>query len=106
MKMTLNVNGIDHDVSVDPGDTLLKTLRKLGFFSVKFGAELGETGADTILLDGKPVNAGSLLALQAEGHKIDTLEGMGEHPRQGWKITRGLHVLQQTFVDSGAIQCG
>lgn len=104
--ITLYVNGVRHEVEVRPGDRLLKTLRGLGYFSIKFGAEHGETGADTILMDGKPVNAGSLLSVQAEGHPLETVEGMGEHPNQGWRITDGLHVLQQTFVDSGAIQCG
>ena len=57
-------------------------------------------------LDGKPVNAGSMLAAQAEGHNIVTIEGLGEHPDQGWKKTDGLHPIQQAFVEAGAIQCG
>jgi aerobic-type carbon monoxide dehydrogenase small subunit (CoxS/CutS family) len=47
-----------------------------------------------------------MLAAQAEGHNIVTIEGLGEHPEQGWKKTEGLHPLQQAFVESGAIQCG
>jgi putative selenate reductase molybdopterin-binding subunit len=57
-------------------------------------------------MDGKPVNAGSLLAAQAQGHKVATIEALGEHPEQGWKHTDGLHPLQKAFVETGAIQCG
>jgi len=64
------------------------------------------SGSDTVIFDGKPVNAGLLLAAQAEGHKIATLEAFGEHPEQGWRKTEGLHPLQQAFVETGAIQCG
>ena len=73
---------------------------------MKFGDEHGLTGADTVLLDGKPVNAGSMLAAQAEGHAVATIEALGEHPDLGWRKTDGLHPLQKAFVESGAIQCG
>ena len=106
MNITLHINGADHNLEITPSATLLTALRSLGFHGVKFGDEHGLTGADTILLDGKPVNAGSLLAAQAEGHKIATIEALGEHPEQGWKKTDGLHPLQRAFVESGAIQCG
>ncbi|MBM3126905.1 MAG: xanthine dehydrogenase, partial [Chloroflexi bacterium] len=56
--------------------------------------------------DGRPINAGSILAAQAEGHAIVTIEALGEHPDQGWKKTDGLHPLQKAFVELGAIQCG
>src|SRR5512145_528056 len=78
----------------------------MGYYGVKFGDEQGLSGADTVLLDGKPVNAGSMLAAQAEGHNIVTIEGLGEHLDQGWRKTEGLHPLQQAFVEAGAIQCG
>ena len=106
MKLELLINGIEHQIEAAPGDTLFKVLRALGFYGVKFGAEDGETGADTVLLDGKPINADFYLAAQAEGHKIATIEALGEHPDQGWKQTDGLHPLQQAFVETGAIQCG
>jgi putative selenate reductase molybdopterin-binding subunit len=106
MNITLTINGISHKTIVPPGETLLTTLRGLGFHGVKFGDEQGLSGADTVLLDGKPVNAGSMLAAQAEGHKVVTIEGLGEHPEQGWKKTDGLHPLQQAFIETGAIQCG
>ncbi len=106
MNIQLKVNGTDHQVHALPGDTLLSTLRKLGYHSIKFGDEHGLSGADTILFDGKPVNAGMMLAAQAEGHEIATLEALGEHPEQGWKKTGGLHPLQQAFIETGAIQSG
>jgi putative selenate reductase molybdopterin-binding subunit len=106
MNLTLHINGIDHEIEAPVHTTLLSALRGLGFHGVKFGDEHGLTGADTILLDGQPVNAGSLLAAQAEGHKVATIEALGEHPEQGWKHTEGLHPLQKAFVETGAIQCG
>ncbi len=106
MKLNLRINGIEHEVDVAPGDTLFKALRSLGFFGVKFGAEKGETGVDAVLLDGKPVNADFILAAQAEGHQIATIEALGEHPDHGWKESAGLHPLQNAFIETGAIQCG
>lgn len=106
MNITLTINGTTHETKVSPNKTLLTTLRRLGFHGVKFGDEHGLSGADTVLLDGKPINAGSMLTAQAEGHKIVTIEGLGERPEQGWKKTDGLHPLQQAFIETGAIQCG
>jgi putative selenate reductase molybdopterin-binding subunit len=106
MKLQLLINGVQHQIDCAPSETLLSAVRRLGYYGVKFGDEHGLSGADTVLLDGKPVNAGSTLAAQAEGHNIVTIEGLGEHPEQGWKKTEGLHPLQQAFVESGAIQCG
>ena len=106
MNINLLINGITHKTEVSPNETLLATLRRLGFHGVKFGDEHGLSGADTVLLDGKPVNAGLMLTAQAEGHKVVTIEGLGEHPEQGWKKTVGLHPLQRAFIETGAIQCG
>ncbi len=106
MNLSLTINGILHTLECPPHTSLLSALRGLGFHSVKFGDEHGLSGADTVLLDGKPVNATLMLAAQAEGHKIVTLEALGEHPEQGWRKTDGLHPLQQAFIESGAIQCG
>ena len=106
MNIQLNINATIHNIEIIPSDTLLVILRRLGYHSVKFGDEQGLTGADTVLLDGNPINAGSLLAAQAEGHNIVTIEGLGEFPDQGWKKTGGLHPLQQAFIETGAIQCG
>src|SRR3972149_7844913 len=106
MNLTLKVNAQDHSIESSPSETLRTALRRLGFYGVKFGDEHGLSGSDTVLLDGKPVNAGSMLAAQAEGHNIVTIEALGEHPDQGWRKTDGLHPLQKAFVDSGPIQCG
>ena len=106
MNITLKINGIEQIIDAPASTTLLAALRGLGFHGVKFGDEQGLTGADTVLLDGKPVNAGSMLAAQAEGHAVATIEALGEHPDLGWRKTDGLHPLQKAFVESGAIQCG
>jgi putative selenate reductase molybdopterin-binding subunit len=106
MNITLKINGIEHFIDTAPSTTLLSALRGLGFHGVKFGDEGGLSGSDTILLNGRPVNAGSLLVAQAKGHDIATIEALGEHPEQGWKSTDGLHPLQKAFVETGAIQCG
>ncbi len=106
MNVELNINGKLHVVESMPSETLLSMIRRLGYFGLKFGDEHGLTGADTVLLDGRPVNAGSVLAAQAAGHKIATIEALGEHPEQGWRKTEGLHPLQMAFVQNGAIQCG
>jgi putative selenate reductase molybdopterin-binding subunit len=106
MNITLKINGTEHTIDLAPSTTLLAALRGLGFYGIKFGDEQGLSGSDTVLLDGKPVNAGSMLAAQAEEHNIVTIEGLGEHPEMGWRKTQGLHPLQVAFVESGAIQCG
>ena len=76
MNITLKINGIEHVIEAPASTTLLAALRGLGFHGVKFGDEQGLTGADTVLLDGKPVNAGSMLAAQAEGHAVATIEAL------------------------------
>ena len=107
MKITLNINQQDYPMNVPAGERLLDTLRRLGFFSIKSGGcEHGECGACTILFDGRPVNSCTMLTAQAQGHVIETVEGIGEQPDQGWKDSQGLHVIQQAFVETGAIQCG
>ena len=106
MIIQLKINAINYETEVAPNETLFSVIRRLGFYGIKFGDEDGLTGADTVLLDGRPINAGSMLAAQAEGHDIVTIEALGEHPDQGWKKTEGLHPLQQAFVEAGAIQCG
>ena len=107
MKTKLSINNTEYVFDLAPSDTLLKTLRKNGFTSVKSGGcKKGECGACTILFDDKPVNSCTMLALQAEGHSITTIESIGEHPDQGWKKTEGFDILQEAFIKSGAIQCG
>lgn len=106
MKLNLTINQTRHEVDVNPGDYLLKVLRGLGYYGAKHGCESGECGACAVLIDNRPVNSCLYLASQAEGHAIQTIESVGEHPEQGWRTTAGLHVIQQAFVESGAIQCG
>jgi len=107
MKVVLNINQQEYPMNVPESERLLDTLRRLGFFSIKSGGcEKGECGACAILFDGQTVNSCTMLTAQAEGHHIETVESMGEHPNQGWKKTRGLSIIQQAFVETGAIQCG
>ena len=80
MNITLKINGIEHTIDTAPSTTLLAALRGLGFYGIKFGDEQGLSGSDTVLLDGKPINGGSMLAAQAEGHNIVTIEGLGRTP--------------------------
>lgn len=98
MQITLTINGEEQILTILPHERLLRVLRREGYFSVKFGDEQGLTGADTVLLDGQPVNAQTMLAAQADGHTVTTLEGIGS--------SRDLHALQQAFIDTGAIQSG
>ncbi len=107
MLIKLSINGVQSEYEISPGDSLLQVLRNDGYFGVKFGGcQKGECGACTVLLDGAPVNSCAMLAAQAEGHEIKTIEAMGEHPEQGWKKTAGLHPIQSALIECGAIQCG
>lgn len=107
MKITLFINHKEVKLEVPPQETLLTTLRKNGYFGVKFGGcKQGECGACAVLLDGVTVNSCAILSAQASGHQIETIEGLGEHPKHGWRKSIGLHVIQQAFVDTGAVQCG
>lgn len=94
----LHVNGETHTVEVDVRDSLLDVLRdRLGLTGAKRGCDMGECGACTVLLDGKPVNACMLLAVEVQDRAILTIEGVSPG---------GLHPIQQAFVDNGAVQCG
>jgi putative selenate reductase molybdopterin-binding subunit len=107
MITNLLINDKKYSPEISNNDSLLLVLRSLGFFGVKFGGcKNGECGACTVLLDGKPVNSCEILAVQAEGHAITTIESIGEHPEQGWRKTEGLSEIQKSFIESGAIQCG
>ena len=97
--ITLSVNGMEHELAVEPNRTLLDVLRyDLELTGTKKGCDVGECGSCTVILNGKPVNACLVLAIQANGAEILTIEGL--------KPSQGLHPLQQAFVDKGAIQCG
>lgn len=106
MRLQLTVNGREHELEAHPGQRLMTALRWLGYFGVKHGCETGECGNCTVLFDGRPVSSCVMLAPMAQGAAITTIEGLGQRPQLGWKTTPGLHVLQQTFAQTGAIQCG
>ena len=94
----LDINGQIRSLEIDPRDTLLEVLRdRLGLTGTKRGCDRGECGACTVLLDGQPVNACMVLAVDVPGHPVITIEGLAQ-PH--------LHALQQAFVDCGAVQCG
>ena len=97
--VTLNVNGRAQTVTTAAHKTLLTLLRDdLGLYGSKDGCGEGECGACTVLMDGRPVNACLVLAGQADGHRILTIEGLS--------VDGDLHPLQHAFVRSGAVQCG
>jgi len=101
MKVALNitVNGKNHKLVVEPRHTLLEVIRKeLGLTGAKEGCGMGECGACTVLLNGRPVDSCLVLALQAEGAEIVTIEGLAEGDRPD--------PLQSAFVENGAVQCG
>ena len=98
MNINLTINGTIHNIDISPGDSLMNVLRTLGYVGVKHGCETGECGACTVLVDSHPTNACIYLAAQAEGHAVETVEALGEHPDQGWKTTSGLHRIQEEFV--------
>jgi putative selenate reductase molybdopterin-binding subunit len=106
MKIDLTVNGTDHTVAVSPRETLLAVLRREGYFGVKHGCEDGSCGACTVLVDGVAVNSCVTLAVQVQGCQITTIEGVGGEQWRGWKGSEPLHVLQEAFIETGAIQCG
>jgi carbon-monoxide dehydrogenase small subunit len=94
-----NLNGEDVEAYVQDNVTILDFLRKeMKLTGTKRGCEEGECGACTILLDGKPITACMMFAVEAEGHKIVTIEGV----MQGGK----LHPVQKEFIDKWALQCG
>jgi aerobic carbon-monoxide dehydrogenase small subunit len=97
--VTLTVNGESVEAAVEPNQTLLQFLREdLGLTGTKHGCGLGDCGACTVILDGKPVNACLVLAVQTNGCEVLTIEGLADNGK--------LHPIQQAFVDKGAIQCG
>ncbi len=95
----LIINKESKEILVEPGESLSHVLReKLDITGTKEGCGQGECGACTILLDGKPVMACMMLALECEGREIETIEGLASAEK--------LHPLQQSFVDKAAVQCG
>jgi carbon-monoxide dehydrogenase small subunit len=96
---TFHVNGEEHEVAFTPHKTLLEVLREeMALTGTKHGCELGECGTCTVLIDGLPVLSCLVLALDAVGRKVETVEGMADGPN--------LHPLQDTFAEICAAQCG
>ena len=96
---TLTVNGVAYLVELEPGTSLLAAVRDtVGLTGAKEGCDDSECGACMMLLDGKPVNSCSYLALQTEGREVTTVEGLADGGE--------LSALQQAFLDFGGVQCG
>ena len=99
LNITLRVNGQEYALRIPPSRTLLDVLRgDLVLTGTKNACNQGVCGACTVLIDGLPMNACLLLAVNATGRDITSVEGLGEGSK--------LSVMQQAFVDAGAIQCG
>ena len=96
---TLSVNGVRYPVELEPGTSLLTAVRDVvGLTGAKEGCDDSECGACMMLLDGKPVNSCSYLALQAEGSDVTTVEGLAKGDE--------LSPLQTAFLEHGGVQCG
>ena len=90
----MNVNGIAYSINIQPHHTLVEVLRdELGLMGTKKACNEGECGACTIIMDGKPVTSCLVLALEAEGKEITTIEGLADG--------ENLHPLQESFVKHG-----
>ena len=99
MKITLRVNGQEREADVWEGENLLFALReRLGLPGSKNACEQGECGSCSVLLDGELVCSCLVLAAQAEGHDLVTVEGLAQDGQ--------LHPVQATFAETGAVQCG
>jgi aerobic carbon-monoxide dehydrogenase small subunit len=99
MRISLVVNGEQHQADVWPGESLLYLLReRLGLPGSKNACEQGECGSCSVLLDGTLACSCLVLAAQADGHAVETVEGLAHDGE--------LHPVQQAFVEAGAVQCG
>ena len=97
--VTLTINGKEKTLSVAPETTLLSMLRdSLELTGAKLGCDVGDCGACTVLVDGKSVNSCLMLAAQADGTDIITIEGLGDYDH--------LHPLQAVFEQASSFQCG
>lgn len=101
LEVDLRVNGSRRRVEVKPEETLLEVLHdRVGMSDVRYGCNEGVCGTCTVLLDGAPVSACLLLAVQAADREITTVRGVGD------ETSDGLHPLQRTMLHLGAAQCG
>jgi len=97
--LSLSVNGLAYEVVIEPHRNLLSVIRnEVGLTGAKEGCDDSECGACMVLLDGRPANSCSVLAMQAAGRRIQTVEGLAS----GGK----LHPLQTAFIEEGGVQCG
>jgi len=95
----LRVNGVTYEATIEPRRTLLEVLRdNLGLTGAKKACDTGDCGACTVIINGKPVVSCLVLAVEAQGTDILTIEGLAKDGQP--------HPIQQAFVDHGAIQCG
>ncbi|MDH5695789.1 MAG: (2Fe-2S)-binding protein [Dehalococcoidia bacterium] len=98
-QVKLTVNGTLYELSVQSWETLGEVLRdNLRLTGTKEGCGLGECGACTVIMDGKPVNSCLVLAAEADGKQITTIEGLASGDK--------LHPIQEAFVEHGGLQCG
>ena len=98
-RMVFNINGQTYEDEIDVRRTLLEVLREnFGLTGTKKGCNEGECGACTVLLEGKPVTSCLVLAVEAQGKRIETIEGIANNGE--------LHPLQQAFIEYGGFQCG
>jgi len=95
----LHINGEEHELAVDPADTLLKALReRAGLQGTKRGCDAGGCGCCTVLVDGQAVYSCMTFAMSAQGKAITTVEGLAQGEQ--------LDPIQTAFIDAGAVQCG
>jgi len=95
----LQINGDSYEVAVEPWRTLLEVIRDtIGLTGTKRGCDEGDCGACTVLMGGRSVNSCLVLALEAQGQEITTIEGLADGDK--------LHPIQQAFVEHGGLQCG
>jgi len=97
--LALNINGQDVECAFAPNKTLLEVLREdLELTGTKHGCEMGHCGACCVLVDDEPVLSCLMLGVEAQGHRVRTVEGLAKDNQ--------LHPVQQTFAECGAAQCG
>ena len=100
------LNGERVEMEAAPNTSLFRMLRQNGVFGVKYGDDMGQSGADVVLVDGAPLVSSLVLAAQIEGRHVMTIEGLGGAQERGWRGSQPLHPLQTAFIETGAIQCG
>jgi carbon-monoxide dehydrogenase small subunit len=99
VRVIMKVNGTEYHVTTQTSRTLAEVLREdLGLLGTKIGCNKGECGACTVIMNGRPVTSCLVLAVQAEGASITTIEGLMEDGRPS--------PLEQAFIEEGAVQCG